>query len=404
MSAIRRRRSVLVTAAVVAALAVTATACGPEDDGAADEPSATAQPDDRTKERLGLPEDIKLPDSLSIRDLEKWRKGGWKDWDHWAREAKEFINPIIKDLWDRERMRDAEEGDREVDEDDIPDEQDGNGAGEDQGVTDPTPARVPAKAVSTPYEDSAPPVGKVFMDTKKGPAVCSGTVIKDPENPGKSNLVATAGHCVHAGAEGGWLRNIIFVPYYNHRGLPLQELKQAQQQDITPKGKWWASWAGTTQHWIDNGAERGGKGAQKDFAVMKVRPENKGGRSLEEAVGKPAVPVNFGMPRVKSVTSLSPHGYPAAPPFDGLKMYKCTDRASRLTIDPRQPTMYRVGCTMNGGASGGGWLAPTPNGKVQLLSVTSIGPATGGWLAGPRLDKDARKVLQQVSAKFGGGN
>ena len=48
--------------------------------------------------------------------------------------------------------------------------------------------------------------------------VCSGTVVKDPRNPGKSNLVWTAGHCVHAGQAGGWYRNIVFVPAYNDKG------------------------------------------------------------------------------------------------------------------------------------------------------------------------------------------
>jgi V8-like Glu-specific endopeptidase len=48
--------------------------------------------------------------------------------------------------------------------------------------------------------------------------VCSGTVITDVNHPGKSNLVWTAGHCVHAGGGGGWYRNIVFVPAYNDLG------------------------------------------------------------------------------------------------------------------------------------------------------------------------------------------
>jgi hypothetical protein len=99
---------------------------------------------------------------------------------------------------------------------------------------------------------------------------------------------------------------------------------------------------------------------------------------------------------VKAIPSLAPHGYPAAPPYDGAKMYTCKDKPGRLTIDPNEPTMYRVGCTMTGGSSGGGWLSPS--GK-QLLSVTSIGPIRGGWLAGPRIGKEAKGVFDSLAAK-----
>ena len=44
-------------------------------------------------------------------DLDKWKNGEWKNWDKdkWLREAEDYINPIIEDLWDPDRMRDAEE-------------------------------------------------------------------------------------------------------------------------------------------------------------------------------------------------------------------------------------------------------------------------------------------------------
>ncbi|MBR7674851.1 trypsin-like serine peptidase [Streptomyces daliensis] len=405
----RRRRPALAAAAAVAALVVTATGCGPDEGSADAKASAEAgasTPDKEKREELGLPD--KLPEDLptSLEDLDKWRNGEWKNWDkdQWLREAKDFINPIIEDLWDPDRMKDADENDRadekdrKVDDSDIDDSRSGgdNGTGEDEGVTDPTPAKIPAKAVKTPYTRGAAPVGKVFMDTPKGSMVCSGTVVKDPGNPGRSNLVATAGHCVHAGKEGGWFRNVVFVPHYNSKGLSNAQLETAQQQDVAPHGVWWAKHAQTTDHWIENGSSMGGGGAPQDFAVMKVQPEDRsGGKSLEETVGE-AVSVNFNTPRVKSIPTLTPTGYPAAPPFDGSKMYNCEGKPGRVTLDANQPTMYRVGCTMTGGSSGGGWLSPSGS---QLLSVTSIGPVTGGWLAGPRLGTEAKGVYTAVSKK-----
>ena len=64
--------------------------------------------------------------------------------------------------------------------------------------------------------------------------------------------------------------------------------------------------------------------------------------------------------------------------------------------------MYRIGCTMTGGSSGGGWVAEGPDGKPALVSNTSIGPVTAGWLAGPRLGKEAKGVYDAVSKKFAG--
>ncbi|EST38458.1 hypothetical protein N566_07315 [Streptomycetaceae bacterium MP113-05] len=385
----RRQRRALAGAAAVAALALAATACGPEENDADPKPSASSEKSAQDlREELGLPD--KLPEDLpaALKDLDKWRGGAWKNWDRedWLREAREFVNPIIEDYWDPDRMEDAEENERDVDESEI-----------DEGVTDPEPAPVEAEEVPLPYTEKAPPVGKVLMETPQGPMVCSGTVVKDPENPGRSNLVATAGHCVHAGQKGGWFRNVVFVPHYNSSGLTPAELREATQEQVAPNGVWWAKHARTTTHWIENGASSGGTGAPQDFAVLKVQPEDKNAKStksLEETVGG-AVEVDFGTPGVQGIPSLTANGYPAAPPFTGERMYRCEDEPGRLTLDPSQPTMYRIGCTMTGGSSGGGWLSA--DGK-RLLSVTSIGPVTHGWLAGPRLGDEAEAVFEAVGS------
>lgn len=395
-----RRRSALAATAVVAVLTVTATACGPGDDEADAKPSATASDgQDSGRKDMGLPTDLPSDLPTSLEDLDKWKNGEWKDWDRekWLSEAKEFFNPIIKDLWDPDRMKDADGNDRKVDDSDIEDGESGgdNGTGEDEGVTDPQPTPVKASPVGTPYDQDNLPVGKVFMDTPKGAMVCSGAVVKDPNNPGKSNLVATAGHCVHGGKGKGWFRNVVFVPDYNPKGMPNAQLESAPKAEVAPDGIWWAKHARTTDHWINTGADRGGKGAQQDFAVIQVQPEDKSSASLEQKVGH-SVEVSFGTPQVKSLKGLTANGYPAAPPFDGSKMYQCADKPGRLTLDPQQPTMYRIGCTMTAGSSGGPWL--DASGK-RLLSVTSIGPVTADWLAGARLGKEAKGVFDAVSGK-----
>ncbi|MFF3057643.1 trypsin-like serine peptidase [Streptomyces sp. NPDC057909] len=389
----RAPSSLLAVAAATAVLALTATACGPSEEKASTEPSSSA--DRSSDDKIAIPDDLK--DRLKEHgiDLDQWRNGEWRNWDRdkWLREAKDFVNPIIEDLWDPERMRDADK---------APEQPVDNDISGDAGVTDPTPAPVQATNAQTPYHDSAAESGKLFFDGPEGSMVCSATVVKDPAHPGKSNMVWTAGHCVHAGKKGGWYRNIAFVPSYNNSGLSIAELQNAPKEQIAPYGVWWGQWAQTSDQWIADGGPTGGQGAPYDFAVLHVAPEKGAtGKSLEETVGA-ALPVDFNAPAVPRIDSMTATGFPAAPPYDGQKLLQCKDKPGRLSLTKEDPTMYRVGCTMTGGSSGGGWVAAGQNGKPALVSNTSIGPVTAGWLAGPRLGKEAKGVYDAVSRKYAG--
>ncbi|MFC8260556.1 trypsin-like serine peptidase [Streptomyces sp. NPDC057291] len=389
----RAPSSLLAVAAATAVLALTATACGPSEEKASTEPSSSA--DQSSDDKIAIPDDLK--DRLKEHgiDLDQWRGGEWKNWDKdkWLREAKDFVNPIIEDLWDPERMRDADK---------APEQPVDNDISGDAGVTDPTPAPVQATNAQTPYHDSAAESGKLFFDGPEGSMVCSATVVKDPAHPGKSNMVWTAGHCVHAGKKGGWYRNIAFVPSYNNNGLSIAELQNAPKEQIAPYGVWWGQWAQTSDQWIAEGGPTGGQGAPYDYAVLHVAPEKGAtGKSLEETVGA-ALPVDFNVPAVPRIDSMTATGFPAAPPYDGQKLLQCKDKPGRLSLTKEDPTMYRVGCTMTGGSSGGGWVAAGQDGKPALVSNTSIGPVTAGWLAGPRLGKEAKGVYDAVSRKYAG--
>ncbi|MFF3492359.1 trypsin-like serine peptidase [Streptomyces sp. NPDC002795] len=390
-----RSRTFPVAAAVAlgAVVVLTATACGSSENNANDKPTASASAGDG---KFKIPDDIQ--DRLKEHgiDPDKWKDGEWKNWDkdQWLREAQDFVNPIIDGLWDSNRMRDADKPTGgEVDENDL---------SGDQGVTDPEPRPVAAAGLSTPYHANAPYAGKLFFDGPKGSMVCSATVVTDPAHPGQSNMLWTAGHCVHAGKNGGWYRNIAFVPSYNDSGKSAQELENAPRNEVAPYGVWWGDAALTSDQWIAQGGPSGGAGASYDFAVIHVTPE-KGAttKSLEETVGS-ALPVNFNAPAVPKVSQLTAKGYPAAAPFDGQKQYQCADKPGRLSLNDADPTMYRIGCTMTGGSSGGGWVAQGSDGKPALVSNTSIGPVTAGWLAGPRLGKEAKGIYDSVSRKFAG--
>ncbi|MEU4655438.1 hypothetical protein AB0G32_16110 [Streptomyces sp. NPDC023723] len=388
----RRGRALAGPAALALALAL--TGCGSDGGSAGDSAASTAADGSGGFE---IPDDVR--DRLEEHgiDVDQWQDGAWRDWDRadWLRRARDFVNPVIEDLWDPDRMRDAEELDPEVTAGDLA----GDG---DAGVTDPEPRPVPARAVPPPYHANAATAGKVFFDAPEGQMVCSATVVADPARPGRSNLVWTAGHCVHAGRTGGWYRNIAFVPSYNDAGRSGAELANATEDEVAPYGVWWGDRARTSDQWIERGGATGGDGAPYDFAVIHVTPEEGGGgRSLEETVGA-ALPVDFAAPAVSELPDLTAFGYPAAAPFDGQTLFGCEDRPGRLSVDAAEPTMYRVGCTMTGGSSGGGWIAAGADGDPALVSNTSIGPVGAGWLAGPRLGGAARAVYDAVSADAAG--
>lgn len=411
----------LLTAVGLASALVLTTACGQSDDRASDEPrasspaagpgadvggaspspspSATKTPSpaaddaDRPASSSGGPAAERRGSGRGAVDEKKWREGGWRDWDRkkWPREPDEFVNPVIEDHWVPDRMVTAEPPDRTVDPGGGPDTGT-DSVGEDG--SDPEPSAVRARAERTPYRQYAATSGKVFFDAPEGTMVCSGTVVKDPANPGRSNLVWTAGHCVHAGGEGGWYRNIVFVPAYNSRALPARELTSAAPEDVAPFGSYWADGVATSDRWIRTGDASDGTGASHDYAVVRVKPEP-GAASLEETVGG-ALGIDFAAPAPNEVASLVIRGYPAARPFNGALMHSCTGRPGRFAFETGEPVMWRMGCTMTGGSSGGGWFTDRA-GQPALVSNTSIGPADPIWLAGPRLGKDAERVYASMS-------
>ncbi|MEW2426180.1 trypsin-like serine peptidase [Streptomyces sp. NPDC017943] len=318
-----------------------------------------------------------------------WREGGWRNWDQetWERENDAFQNPVVPGLWSRDRLEQSKSTDRPVQAD----------IGQEQGITDPEPVPVAAEPVPRPYRINAPVVGRLFFDTPEGPSVCSATVVTDPARPGASNLVWTAGHCVHAGRSGGWFRNIVFIPAYRDQSPQQRDPGASVSADVAPFGTWWADAARTSDQWIRLGSSSGGDGAAFDFAVLRVsRADGDSERSLEETVGAAAT-VGFDVPDIQQISTVGIWGYPAAAPFDGERMFTCRSRPGRLSLAPDQPGMMRVGCTMTGGSSGGGWFVEDADGRPLLISNTSIGPEAPIWLAGPQLGPEAQKVYQTVS-------
>jgi V8-like Glu-specific endopeptidase len=157
---------------------------------------------------------------------------------------------------------------------------------------------------------------------------CSATVVSS--RTGK--LITTAGHCVFdAGGTNKFASALSFVPGYRNGNAPF--------------GQWDATNAVTTRAWAQSG--------NLDYDTGFVQLGKRNGKSVQSVVGSRGI--GFGQPRNQKYLAF---GYPAAPaPYDGEELVRCR---SRYTPDPAKHSPNRslgMGCDMQQGSSGGGWVA-----------------------------------------------
>nr|BFD93529.1 hypothetical protein KitaXyl93_48890 [Kitasatospora sp. Xyl93] len=358
----RGRRAATAGAALLTALALGAAGCGP--DGPAR--PATAP--------LALPRSA----PTSLGDLSGWKVEDWAR--HVAGSA--FANDAPPGSWPAARM-DAARG-RPIPEYSL------TAPAADGVERDAPPAAVPAVPQPHPYGPVGSVVGRLFAATPQGDAACSATVVSDPVNPGRSDLVLTAAHCLHEGKGGGWLRNLVFVPGFNRDGQMVHG-KPNPDQRAAPYGRWTVVRALVSPTWL----QESGVGAhhQYDYGILRVRGEDGSGRSLEETVGG-SVPIWFNAPR-DLITAVAAYGYPAERPSDGLRLAHCDSPVApgRLSFDRNRPPLYVIGCTMTAGSGGGGWFV-TRDGKPNLISVGALGDRDpAGYQAGPALQDQAKQAF-----------
>ena len=165
--------------------------------------------------------------------------------------------------------------------------------------------------------------------------VCSGTALLS----GNKSVVWTAGHCVNEGP-GAFATNWQFVPAYKDGSAPL--------------GAYVAENLFTTSAWGNSGD------FSYDLGAAVVAPA--GGTALTDRVGGRGIAFNS----ARSQTYQS-YGYPAAPPFDGERLWRCTSPL-QTSDTGANPATLGIGCDMTGGSSGGGWIVGS-----NVVSVNSYG-------------------------------
>lgn len=231
----------------------------------------------------------------------------------------------VQRYWTAERMRNAIPADKVLS---------GSFAARRKAAAPAAAQQIPPPYTSAPTRTN----GKVFFTDDGLNYVCSGTAVLS----GNNSVVWTAGHCVHDGAS-NFHTNWSFVPAY--------------ADGSRPYGTWTARTLLTTSGWASGGDFSYDNGA----AVVNLN----GGQALTNVVGGRNIAFNTARNQ-----NYAAHGYPAAPPFNGQRLWVCNSPLVYDDTSANPPTMG-IDCDMTGGSSGGGWIA---NGSV--VSVNSYGYTT----------------------------
>jgi hypothetical protein len=234
----------------------------------------------------------------------------------------------VQQYWTNERMANARPADRIL-----------SGT---YAAPAPKSVKRPAAAQQVPPPYTSQPTstnGKVFFTEGGLNYVCSGTALLS----GNKSTVWTAGHCVNDGA-GTFHTNWAFVPAY--------------ADGSRPYGTWTARSLLTTAGWNNSGDFSYDNGA----AIVNLN----GGRALTDVVGGRNPSFNY----ARKQTYVS-HGYPAAPPFNGQRLWTCTSPLIYDDTSANPPTMG-IDCNMTGGSSGGGWIAGGGVASVNSYGYTTL--------------------------------
>jgi hypothetical protein len=203
--------------------------------------------------------------------------------------------------------------------------------------------------------------GKVFFTLGGTNYVCSGTALLS----GNKSVVWTAGHCVNQGP-GAFATNWSFVPAYKDGSAPMGKFPARQLLTTTP-------WRTAGDFGYDLGA-----------AV--VAPV--GGRSLTDVAGGEGIAFNYARKQ-----QFQSHGYPAASPFTGQRLWVC-DSPWGTDDTSASPATMGIGCDMTGGSSGGGWIVGS-----SLYSVNSYGYSNQrDVMYGPYQGSVAQSLYNQATA------
>jgi V8-like Glu-specific endopeptidase len=211
--------------------------------------------------------------------------------------------------------------------------------------------------------------GKLIIEYANATGFCSGTTVTSDN----SSVVMTAAHCLMDPETGEMPSGVYFAPGY--------------RMGNAPYGFWPALAAGVTQQWADSVAADN-PDPRYDIGVVVVTPAENG-QTIGQAFGTRGIAFNQGTAQL-----FDSFGYPAAPPFDGERLWMCdSDTSEPLVLFPA-PEPLGMGCDMTPGSSGGGWVIN--NDSVNSVVSFSL-PDHPAVQYGPQFGGVAQGLYTQAS-------
>ncbi|MFE6978151.1 trypsin-like serine peptidase [Streptomyces sp. NPDC057682] len=202
-------------------------------------------------------------------------------------------------------------------------------------------------------------VGYLLFNHPDGtPSHCTGTAV----DTASQMLVLTAAHCLHEGPDGGWMKNIVFVPAYDN-GPGAYGLFEA--------------WNIATDSLWSSGSE---SDPEHDYGMV-ITEDNSRGQRLGEAVGGQTLVTKDD---VRTGEPIALIGY-SGTPYDGEHQELCEDLI--LPVPPPE-NLWHTDCpNITGGASGGPWMLDydPATGSGYVAGLTSQG-IPGGTAISPQFD------------------
>ena len=215
--------------------------------------------------------------------------------------------------------------------------------------------------------------GRLFGVGANGvPYSCSATAVSSQNR----SIAWTAGHCIFLASEGGLSSDVIFVPGYTNGSSPYGEW--VAQEGVMPLG------------WTQ------GQDPSYDMGALVLLPDQNDMR-LEDIVGGRGIAWN-----VARNLQFDAFGYPAEPPFDGESLWVCDSRygLEDPLVQTNPPRTTAIGCDMNAGSSGGGWII-----RDQYLNGLSSYGIQGipEVMFGPYFGEQAANVYNSASTSLAPG-
>jgi V8-like Glu-specific endopeptidase len=315
-----RRLGVIAMAVAVAPVLI---ATGAQSAGADSRPSGVAGSDLSTSGALApvrLPGD-RAPRTYSPEQLRTFERTGG--------------DPAVLAYWTPERMRAAKPLDAPGDARRVEDT-----ARAVAGATPTVAARPVASTIATKVVNYPPPVtnfsftnGKLFIGGYESGSWCSASAVNTPSG----RVLITAGHCVHSGAGGTWMSNLVFVPRYN-----------AFNADHDPVGRFQAYRLRTFNEWMNN------SNFSRDVGWVTTFSGGDWNTTVVSTVGGHGLAYNGG-----TEFDVSIFGYPSNRD-GGNAMWACWGVA---TDSSWWDNLSKIGCNFGPGSSGGPWLWNYDNGN-----------------------------------------